>query len=179
VSARARAIFLDKDGTLVENVPYNVAPDRIRLSRGVEALAGLEGYEFYVVSNQPGIALGKFSAEALSSSLVHLKEKAKARGLHLSGFLYCPHAPDAGCACRKPADGMLRRAAQQHDVALEESWMVGDILDDVEAGRRAGCRTALILNGNETEWREGAQRVPHVVAADLADAARLIHEATA
>lgn len=174
-----RAIFLDKDGTLVDNVPYNVDPERICLAPGVDDLAKLQGFTFYVVSNQPGIALGKFSTEALASSLDHLKNQAKSRGLHLSGVLYCPHAPDAGCACRKPADGLLRRAAAEHGVALAESWMVGDILDDVEAGRRAGCRTALILNGNETEWQRGPRRVPDVVAADLGEAARLILEARA
>jgi D-glycero-D-manno-heptose 1,7-bisphosphate phosphatase len=169
-----RALFLDKDGTLVENVPYNVDPERIRLARGVEALAQLEDFEFFVVSNQPGIALGKFTEDRLNAAARHLRELLAKRGVNLKAFLYCPHAPQAGCRCRKPAAGLLRRAAAEHGIQLNQSWMVGDILDDIEAGRRAGCRTVLIDNGNETEWLHGPGRVPHAVAPDLAAAAARI-----
>jgi FMN phosphatase YigB (HAD superfamily) len=72
---------------------------------------------------------------------------------------------------------MLRRAAAELGIDLAESWMVGDILDDIEAGRRAGCRTVLIDNGNETEWKRGRRRRPHYRAADLAEAAQLIRTA--
>jgi D-glycero-D-manno-heptose 1,7-bisphosphate phosphatase len=169
-----RALFLDKDGTLVEDVPYNVDPERIRLARGVEALAELQAFEFFVVTNQPGIALGKFTEEMLSAATQRLRGLLAAKGVNLKGFLYCPHAPQARCRCRKPAAGLLRRAAAEHDLALTRSWMIGDILDDIEAGRRAGCRTVLIDNGNETEWLHGPGRVPHAVAPDLAAAAARI-----
>ena len=83
-------------------------------------------------------------------------------------------SPGAGCACRKPAPGLLERAAREHGVSLSDSWLIGDILDDIEAGRRAGCRTVLLDNGNETEWQLTPERVPHHVARDLAEAAALI-----
>jgi histidinol phosphatase-like enzyme len=83
------------------------------------------------------------------------------------------------CDCRKPAPGMLLRAAREHDLALQRSWFIGDILDDVEAGRRAGCRTVLIDNGNETVWRRGPLREPHLVAADMHRAALAIRESMA
>jgi histidinol-phosphate phosphatase family protein len=92
----------------------------------------------------------------------------------MDGFYYCPHAPHAGCNCRKPAPGLLERAAREHGVSLEASWVVGDILDDIEAGRRAGCRTVLLDNGNETEWQITPERVPHHIAHDLGEAAALI-----
>src|SRR5262249_12727500 len=92
----------------------------------------------------------------------------------IEDFLYCPHAPDAGCECRKPADGLLRRAAAERGLSLKDSWMVGDILDDVEAGRRAGCRTVLVDNGNETEWRRSPLREPHLVARNRREAAEMI-----
>src|SRR5581483_11142184 len=102
-------------------------------------------------------------------------------GVPLAGFYYCPHHPQGQvnsyavtCRCRKPAPGMLRRAAADLGIDLAESWMLGDILDDIEAGRRADCRTVLIDNGNETEWRRGRGRRPHYRAGDLAEAARLI-----
>jgi D-glycero-D-manno-heptose 1,7-bisphosphate phosphatase len=94
--------------------------------------------------------------------------------LPLDGFYYCPHAPGAGCECRKPAAGLIERAAREHGVALGESWLIGDILDDIEAGRRAGCKTVLLDNGNETQWELSPERVPHHIARDLGEAAALI-----
>lgn len=104
----------------------------------------------------------------------HLLAMCAAAGMPLAGFYYCPHAPigvgqaeHAGCRCRKPRPGLLLDAADQHGIDLRRSWMVGDILDDVEAGRRAGCRTVLIDNGNETEWAVSRLRVPDYCAPDL------------
>ena len=168
-----RAVFLDKDGTLVENVPYNVDPARIVLAEGareaVAAFAGA-GYRVIVVSNQPGVALGRFAEADLERTAQRLRELLPA----LDGCYWCPHAPQAGCACRKPASGLLERAAREHDVDLAASWMVGDILDDVEAGRRAGCRTILLDNGNETVWHVTPERVPHHVARDFPQVSSLI-----
>ncbi len=182
ISGRQAAVFLDKDGTLVENVPYNVDPALLRFTRGaIEALRLLAdaGYRLFVVSNQPGIALGRFDGAALGRLREALEDRLRAQGVRLAGFYACPHAPTpAGeaprCGCRKPAPGLLRRAAGEHDLDLSRSWMVGDILDDVEAGRRAGCRTVLLDVGNETVWRPGPLREPHCRAADLLDAARLM-----
>ena len=176
------AVFLDKDGTLVENVPYNVDPALLRLTRGaVEALRLLAdaGYRLFVVSNQPGIALGRFDAAALARLRDALDDRLRAQGIPLAGFYACPHAPvpeggATGCRCRKPAPGLLRQAAEEHGIDLASSWMVGDILDDIEAGRRAGCRTVLLDVGNETVWRPGPLREPHCRAADLLEAARLM-----
>jgi D-glycero-D-manno-heptose 1,7-bisphosphate phosphatase len=170
-----RAVFIDKDGTLVEDVPYNVDPARVELTPGAEeavAAFAARGYRVIVVSNQPGIALGKLSVADLHNMETWLR--ALLPGLH--GFYYCPHAPDALCACRKPAAGLLERAAREQKIDLAESWMIGDILHDVEAGRRAGCRTVLLDNGNETEWHITPERVPDHVAHDLAEAAALILE---
>ena len=168
-----KAVFIDKDGTLVQNVPYNVDPRRITLAEGAShAVLRLSqsGFRVIVVSNQPGAALGYFDEKALQAVEARLRELLPALG----AFYYCPHAPGAGCDCRKPAPGMLERAAREQGVDLAASWMVGDILDDVEAGRRAGCRTILLDVGNETEWRPGEARQPHHVARDLSQAAALI-----
>jgi histidinol-phosphate phosphatase family protein len=166
-------VFLDKDGTLVVNVPYNVDPARIVLARGaahaVRCLSA-HGFRVIVVSNQPGAALEMFPEEALKGVQAHLAKALPA----LDGFYYCPHRPEANCGCRKPDPGLLERAAADHAVDLSASWMVGDILDDIEAGRRAGCRTILLDVGNETEWRVGEGRSPHHVAADLVEAAAII-----
>lgn len=168
-----KAVFLDKDGTLVENVPYNAEPARVRLAGGAAQAVGQlarQGYRIFIVSNQPGIALGLFRQEQLSCVQSHLCAVVPA----LDGFYYCPHAPDEGCECRKPSCGMLLRAAREHGVELAGSWMVGDILDDVEAGRRAGCRTVLVDNGGETEWQLTRERLPHGWVGSLPEAARFI-----
>ncbi len=173
------AVFLDKDGTLVENVPYNADPAKIRLVAGAgEALRAMQeaGYRIFVVSNQSGVARGYFPETALGGVLKRLREMLAGQGVELAGFYYCPHHPQGHCACRKPQPGLILRAAAEHEVDLGKSWLVGDILDDVEAGRRAGCRTILVDNGNETEWRNGAERTPHFKVADLAGAARVIAE---
>jgi histidinol-phosphate phosphatase family protein len=172
--AGSAAVFVDKDGTLVENVPYNVDPARVRLAAGaaqaLETLRG-RGLPIFVVSNQPGAALGFFAEASLAGVELRLQELL---GGALSGFYYCTHRPDSGCRCRKPSPGLLLRAAREHGLTLERSWMVGDILDDVEAGRRAGCRTLLVDNGNETEWQLSEARRPDHVVSDLRQAAAVI-----
>ncbi len=179
-----KAIFLDKDGTLINDLPYNVDPRRMILARG--AAAGLRlfarlGYRLLVVSNQSGIARGYFGETALPAVQRRLADLMEASQARLDGFYYCPHHPDGvvpryalACICRKPMPGMLLRAASEHGIELADSWMIGDILHDVEAGNRAGCKTILIDNGNETEWNVSALRKPDFIVADLHAAARLI-----
>lgn len=184
-----RAVLLDKDGTLVHNVPYNVDTTQMCFTAGaMEALEILHKacFALVVVTNQPGIATGRFTAaqfDALCSALE--REVTEQSGVALTGIYACPHTPDrAGrptCACRKPGAGLLRQAATELGLDLHRSWMIGDILDDVEAGRRAGCRTILLDVGNETEWHWSPLRVPHYRCADLGQAARHIvsaHERT-
>lgn len=182
--ALRRAVFLDKDGTLIEDVPYNVDPSKIRLAQcAPEGLRLLHeaGYLLIIVSNQSGVARGLFPERALKAVEARLAELLDAHGVPLAGFYYCPHHPDGviaqyavECDCRKPAPGMIFRAAQDLNVDLAASWFVGDILNDVEAGRRAGCRTVLIDNGNETEWQPGPERTPHAVVTELSAAAGVI-----
>lgn len=179
-----RAVFLDKDGTLVDDVPYNCDPASIRLMRGAaEGLQALHaaGYALVVVSNQSGVALGRFPEEALQAVETRLRTLLAEVGVPLTGFYCCPHLPSGtiprcaiACSCRKPQPGLLREAARQHGLDPACSWMVGDILHDVEAGRRAGCRTILIDNGHETEWELSPARIPHLRAQDLQEAASLI-----
>ena len=177
------AIFLDKDGTVVVDVPYNVNPSLLRLAPGAaEGLPRLaERYRLFIVSNQSGIAHGKFGEARLAIVERRLREMLAEIGAPLAGFYYCPHHPEGElaayrqcCECRKPRPGLLLRAAAEHGIDAAQCWMIGDILDDVEAGRRAGCRTVLIDNGGETEWQLSEFRRPDYTAPDLAAAAELI-----
>lgn len=176
------AVFFDKDGTLIDDMPFNVDPARMRLARGAaDAIAALAraGFALFVISNQGGVARGYFAEAALAAVHARLRELVHAAGGRLAGFYYCPHDPTGhvepyarACDCRKPRPGMILRAAHAHGIDLANSWFVGDILHDVEAGNRAGCRTVLIDNGNETEWVLTPLRTPDASVGDLAAAAR-------
>lgn len=175
-----RAVFLDKDGTLIENVANNVEPASIRFMPNV--LEGLRllthgGLPLFIVTNQPGLATGRLTRleyVRLQQALQRMLEQQA--DVSLAGWYTCPHGPESGCLCRKPASGLLRQAALAHHIELATSWMVGDILDDVEAGRRVGCTTVLVDVGNETVWRRSPLREPHHRCTDFLAAAELIIE---
>jgi histidinol-phosphate phosphatase family protein len=172
------AVFIDKDGTLLENVPNNADPALVRfmpkVPEGLRLLADA-GLPLFVVTNQPALATGQITR----AQFVHLQHAVEQRlqaeaGVALTGWYTCPHRADAGCLCRKPASGLLRQAALAHGIDLGRSWMVGDILDDVEAGRRVGCTSVLVDVGNETVWRISPLREPHYRCTDFLSAAEII-----
>ena len=174
------AVFIDKDGTLVHDLPYNTDPTRVRFTpHAIEALSLLSrsGFALFVATNQRGLATGRIGRNEYDALRAHIEQRLHDEaGVALQGWYTCPHASDITppCACRKPAPGLLQRAADEHGIDLERSWMVGDILDDVEAGRRAGCSTVLLDVGNETEWQLTPQREPHRYCQHLLAAAEFI-----
>lgn len=178
---KRRAVFIDKDGTLIVDVPHNVDPSLVVLSPHAEAATRLladAGYLLVVVTNQPGIAVGMFGRAALQRLQEDITRRLALQGVPLHGFYCCPHAPrkpgQPGCICRKPEPGLLLEAAFDHGIDLARSWMIGDILDDVEAGRRAGCRSLLLDVGHETVWHTTPFREPDLRAPDLLTAAQAI-----
>ena len=180
----AKAVFLDKDGTLIRNVPYNVDPAYIELLPSVgEGLRALQdaGFLLFVVSNQPGVAMGRFPHSALAYVEARIDELLTPFGVMITAYGWCTHHPAGmrvrgivACTCRKPRPGLLLDAAATHGIVLSQSWMVGDILDDVEAGMRAGCATVLVDRGGETRWRTGRLRTPRAIVYDFADAVSFI-----
>lgn len=169
------AIFIDKDGTLVEDVPYNIDPALLRFTpHAFEALRLWRnaGYRLVVITNQSGFGRGLFDREALSRLHDALAARLAREGVPIDGFFACPHLEAHGCDCRKPRAGLLLEAAHVLDLDLERSWMVGDILNDVEAGHRAGCRSVLLDVGNETEWWQDLLRTPELRCQDLLEAAQ-------
>ena len=148
------AVFLDRDGVLVEDVHLATRRDDLRVCHGVsEALAELHalGLVLVVVTNQTVVSRGLVSEEDVE--VLH-----KSLGLDVDAWYVCPHHPNAdveryrsNCECRKPRPGLLMRAARELDLDLQKSFMVGDRPSDVEAGRRAGCRTIQTLSGAHRE----------------------------
>ncbi|MGN6298603.1 MAG: D-glycero-alpha-D-manno-heptose-1,7-bisphosphate 7-phosphatase [Ginsengibacter sp.] len=178
------AVFFDKDGTLIKDIPYNVDPSKIRLDPfASQALARLQksGFRLFIISNQPGVAKGLFSVQELERAFEKLLSLLSREGITIDDYYYCPHLKNGKmtqyaveCNCRKPMPDLILKAAKAHNIDLKRSWMVGDILNDVEAGNRAGCKTVLIDNGNETEWVEGPYRIPAVITKNLLDASSVI-----
>jgi len=172
--ARPAAVLLDRDGTLVVDVPYNGEPGRVTAMAGArDALDRLRaaGIPTAVVSNQSGIARGLLSAAQVEA----VNRRVEVLLGPLGPFLYCPHGPDDGCDCRKPAPGLLLAAARALDVEPERCAMIGDIGADIDAARAAGARGILVPTA-ETLPQEVAS-APEV-ATDLAEAvARLLGEA--
>jgi len=177
--AAARAIFVDPDGTLAAALPHDAEAEADGLPfapHAVEALRLLSdgGYHIVVVSNQPGIALGRLDQAALDRLAQAVTQRLRDAGVALAGFYACPHTPGAGCNCRKPAPGLLHEAAREHAIDLSNSWLIGEILDDIEAGRRAGCRTVLLEVGRDAAVALSPLRTPALRAPDLLAAARVI-----
>ena len=178
-----RAIFLDRDGTLVHPRHYPSRPADLRLYDGIGAgLRRLQaaGFELIVITNQSGVALGYFGEAELQAMHAHLARELADLDVRLDGVYFCPHHPQGAiaelavvCDCRKPEPGLLLRAAAERGVDLQRSWFVGDILDDVEAGARAGCRTVLVDLGTEAPPLVPIRR-PSFVARDTAHALAIV-----
>lgn len=182
------AVFIDRDGTLSEEVGYVNHPARLRLlPRSAEAVRLLNQAEIraVVVTNQSGVARGYFSEDVLYAVNAKLVADLKTAGAFLDGLYVCTHHPTVGsppyrvrCDCRKPKPGLLLRAARELGLDLSASYMVGDKISDVAVGKRAGATSILVLTGyglGEWEYRRGQWPcAPDHVAEDLLDAVRWI-----
>ena len=172
---KRQALFLDRDGTLVHPGRYPSRPEDLHLYDGIgPELRVLQkaGFRLVIITNQAGIARGYFTEADLRRMHAHLTSELAFLGVHLDGIYYCPHHIDGvipelaiHCDCRKPQPGMLLQAAADLEIDLQNSWFVGDILDDIEAGNRAGCRTILVDLGTEQAPAQPL-RHPNFVARD-------------
>lgn len=179
-----KAVFIEKDGTLIHHIPNNVDPEKITLEEHVaEGLSQLkkEQYLFIIVSNQTGIANGLFKDTALANVQQKIVQLLLPYHITINGFYYCPHHPDGkikdysvNCFCRKPQPGLILRAAKDFNIDLSRSWMIGNTLNDVEAGKKAGCKTLLINNGTEKEWLINDQRLPDFEVGNFKEAVHFI-----
>lgn len=167
-----RAVCIDLDGTLVENQPFSVDPPLLQFRpAALPALQALAraGFALPLATHQSGLAHGDFTRSQFAVQQRAWRQRLRDEaGVQFLDVLVCPHAPGVGgmpaCLCRKPAPGLLVQAARMHRLDLAGSWMVGDTLDDVEAGRRAGCRTVLLGPGSGTLWQRSPLRPPPTTA---------------
>ena len=172
------AVFLDRDGTLIEDVGYLTRLAEVKLLPGApEALRRLRsaGFLLIVVTNQSAVARGLLTEHRLQRIHQSIQEALREHGAEVDDFFYCPHLPDAdvqrynrNCTCRKPEPGMLLEAARKWNIDLRRSYTVGDSERDMEAGKRAGCRTILLAA------EQSPSAAGEATARTLAEAAELI-----
>ena len=185
------AVFLDRDGTINEEVGYldsldkfNVIPSAYEAIR----LINESGMKVVVISNQAGVARGFFTEDFVKITHEHLENALRQKGAYIDNFYYCPHHPTEGiepyrrdCNCRKPAPGMLLRAAQDLNIDLTKSYLVGDRFRDMEAAKKAGVKGVLVKTGygQELLQDDGPDKAteegkPDFIAADILEAVKWI-----
>lgn len=184
VARKRRAVFLDRDGTIIRQVELPHKPSQIKLLPGAaHALKQLHdaGYLLIVISNQPVVARGILTPAGVVKLNNVMVKRLAARGAAIDAFYFCPHNPKADlkkyrkvCACRKPAPGMVLKAAKRFKMDLKKSFLVGDTTQDMLTGKNARVRTILVRTGHggRDPWQYKAK--PDFVVKDLAAAARLI-----
>jgi histidinol-phosphate phosphatase family protein len=171
-----KAVFLDRDGTINEEVSYLSSIEQLNIiPRAAAAVKLLNDNRFKVIiiTNQSGVARNYFSEDSLKQINEHLMAELSKEGATIHEVYYCPHHPDTGCGCRKPNTGNIEKAAMEHDLDLANSYMVGDTIRDMETGFNANLRTVLVLTGyGEEEWDKyrDDSRQPDFVARDLYEA---------
>jgi D-glycero-D-manno-heptose 1,7-bisphosphate phosphatase len=166
-----RFVFLDRDGTLVRDEGYTHRISDYALLPGVASgLRRLQaaGFGLAVVTNQSGIGRGLYSEADYQAFQQHMAADLSRQGVQLSQSFHCPHRPEAGCACRKPAPGLLLQARDTLGAELSQSWMIGDMPRDAEAALQAGCRGSVLV-GDAEAAAPGALR-----AADFSEAVELL-----
>jgi len=176
-----RAVFLDRDGTIAEEVGYMNHLSRFRLFPfAAAAIRRLNqaGMVVIVVTNQSGVARGYFPEDLVRQVNEEMILQLATAGARVDGVYYCPHRAEDECGCRKPRPGMLERAALEHNFELPDCYLVSDLYADLEMAHREGCRSILVFTGygrGEYEWnRSRWPRPPDLVAEDLSAAVELI-----
>jgi D-glycero-D-manno-heptose 1,7-bisphosphate phosphatase len=173
-NAADKVVILDRDGTLVIDRGYLSDPAGLEFEPGAaEGMKWLysRGYRLVVITNQSGVGRGFFAIEQVEAMNERLNAMAEEAGVKLAGIYYCPHAPDGGCACRKPALGLMTRAASELGFDPASAIMIGDKESDMEFGRRAGATTVLIAAGASAAH---VRTEPDIIAPNLMEAARAI-----
>jgi histidinol-phosphate phosphatase family protein len=170
-----RAVFLDRDGTIAEDVPYCSQVEDFHILPTVPEAVKLlneNGFKVVVITNQSGIARGYFTEETLAQIHQKMKDELMKHGARIDAIYYCPHHPDDGCECRKPKIGLFHKAAKELNIDFHNSYMVGDMQIDIDAGRAAGCKTVLVTTG--PDGGNSVINSPDHIAENLIEAAQWI-----
>lgn len=184
MEGKNKAVFLDRDGTIIEDLDYLNSPKQIKFIPGaIEAIKKLTsaGYKIIIISNQSAVARGLLTEDMLQTIDKIIHKTVLHGGGHIDGSYYCPHHPEHGiypykqeCECRKPHSGLIKRAAREHALDLSASFLVGDKVSDIETGKRVGIKTVFVLTGHGREEQSLLKEAPEQVANDLPEAVKWI-----
>jgi D-glycero-D-manno-heptose 1,7-bisphosphate phosphatase len=175
--SRGPFVFLDRDGTIIENRHYLADPDGVKLLEGVATgLRALQnaGRRLVIVSNQSGVGRGYFTREAMAAVNTRLLDLLRSEGIRIEAIYCCPHSPDEACSCRKPAPGLVHQALRELGGTLQEAVVIGDNLCDIELAHSLGITAVFVRTGHESVEVARLASPPQLVAADLTEAARLM-----
>jgi D-glycero-D-manno-heptose 1,7-bisphosphate phosphatase len=171
------AVFLDRDGVIILEKDFQRDAERMEFYPDtVSSLKTIDSrFAKIVISNQSGIARGYFTAEDVLEFNKHLSGRLNTEGIGIDAWYFCPHGPDDECLCRKPNPGMIVKAADEHSLDLNNSWIVGDKSSDIIAGQRAGIKTILVRTGYSGKEPGAEEIAPDFVADNLSGAVALIN----
>ncbi len=179
MTEKRKAIFLDRDGTICEDVNYLSRVEDLRLfpfaAKAIKLLND-NGFLVILVTNQSGIARGFFNEETLRKIHKKLEHELKKSGAKLDAIYFCPHKADDKCFCRKPETGMLEQAARDFSIDPENSWMIGDKAIDVAAGFNAKMKTALVLTGYGKSEVDKLENKTDLITENLLETVKMIME---
>ena len=168
-----KAVFFDRDGTIVEDTGYiHKAEDFKLLPNAIEGLRRLRKFMIFIVTNQSGIGRGIYKLEDFKKFNDRMIEELGKHKIRIEKIYYCPHAPEHNCDCRKPKTKLLEEARGEFEINLEKSFVIGDQTADIELGKNANCRSILVLTGNGNKTKNEIKA--DFVAEDLLDAAKWI-----
>jgi len=171
-----KAIFIDRDGVIVEDPGYVHKVEDFKLvNNAIEGLKLLKNYKLFIITNQSGIGRGYYSEDQFHQFNNHLLRELKKEGIYIIETWFCPHHPDEGCDCRKPNTKFMQLAAKKYNIELNKSFVIGDHPSDVEMGHKAGAKTIYVLTGHGQEHKENLKKYDYI-AQDLIDAAKWILE---
>ena len=168
-----KAVLIDRDGVLVEDVGYHHKIEDFKLIPNViEGLKLLKDYLLIIVTNQSGIGRGYYTLKDFENFNNHLLKELKKHGIKIEKTYVCPHKPEDSCKCRKPSPKLIKDAAKEFEIDLSKSYMIGEMKRDIEMGHNAGCKSILVLTGKGMKEKENSKA--DYVAKDLVDAAKWI-----
>jgi histidinol-phosphate phosphatase family protein len=175
---KQKVIFLDRDGTINREVNYLGSVKDLNIyDEAIKAIKHWNetGYKVCIVTNQAGIAKGKFTLSDMHAIHAEIINRLSLHDAHIDHIFYCPHHPEDHCSCRKPSTGMIDQAAEIYDIDFDASWIIGDKTVDIAVGKNAGLRTILVMTGYGGS--DGLHEMaPDYKADNLLDAAKIVDE---
>lgn len=179
-----RAVFLDRDGTIIEDTGYPHQREKIKFLPGASAAISLlnkNGFKVIITTNQSGVARGYFTEETVEEINRYIQESLVKQGAVIDKIYYCPHHVDGiikeyrkECYCRKPNPGMIEEAISEFGIDPKDSFLIGDKISDIGAGHRAGCKTILLKDEIPPDDEMETTLVPDYIAVNLYEAVKLV-----